>query len=221
MLIKKFVRKLMLLCGGKLRKLAILAPLCESNYLDEYGWFKTIETKESIDNSGKGLPWISYPAIDFLQNRIKNNMRIFEYGCGGSTVWWAERVAQVVSIEHDFGWYEKMKKQLNEYKKVELKYIALEYNGEYSKAVSECTEYFDVVVIDGRDRINCVKNSLKALKKDGIILFDNSDRNEYEEAYSLLKKMGFKELEFYGMAPCIYYKTKTSVYYRENNCLNI
>lgn len=61
----------------------------------------------------------------------------------------------------------------------------------------------------------------KFLKHDGVVLFDNTDREKYEEAYSLLRREGFKEIEFYGIAPCAYIKTKTSIFYRKENCLNI
>lgn len=188
-------------------------------YMQEYGWLESCKTGLSIDSRNKGLPWITYSAMEFLQKRIKKDMHVLEYGCGGSTFWWAERVTEIISIEHDKKWYEKIKKGI--LPNVKLVWLNLVYGGDYSAYVLKYRQYFDIVVIDGRDRVNCLRNSLNALKDDGIVLFDNTDREEYKEAYDLLSQKGFRELEFVGLAPCVSFKSKTSIYYRQNNCFEI
>lgn len=35
----------------------------------------------------QGLPWFSYPSIDFLDSYVKPDMRVFEWGVGGSNLW--------------------------------------------------------------------------------------------------------------------------------------
>ena len=52
----------------------------------------------------EGLPWLTFGAIRFLDGWLKAGMRVFEYGCGGSTIFLAARVKEVVSVEHDEGW---------------------------------------------------------------------------------------------------------------------
>ena len=42
---------------------------------------------------------------------------------------------------------------------VELYHFDLQYGGEYSKKVSAYVRRFDIVVIDGRDRINCANTA--------------------------------------------------------------
>src|SRR5712692_963092 len=51
-----------------------------------------------------GLPWFTFGAIDFLQSWVKPHHRVFEYGCGGSTLFFAARAARVVCVEHNKSW---------------------------------------------------------------------------------------------------------------------
>jgi hypothetical protein len=80
---------------------------------------------------------------------------------------------------------------------------------------------FDIIVIDGRDRVNCAKNSLGALKEDGVIIWDNSERSKYAEGYAFLKDNGFKRIEFTGIGPVNSFAWSTTVFYRNKNCLAI
>ncbi len=187
--------------------------------LKEDGWFKSYRERAPVDADGNPLPWITYPAIEFLKRRVKKEMSVFEYGCGGSTLWWSLMAKEVVAVEHDKEWYQKISavKPPN----VSLYQIDLVRDGEYSKKVGDYENKFDIIVIDGRDRINCAKNSLKALKTNGIIIWDNSDRSEYRDGYNFLLKNGFKKIEFVGMCPVVTIKTETAVFYRSNNNLGI
>lgn len=193
--------------------------LGKRGYLYEYGWFRSYKEKMPVDFNGIPLPWITYPAIDFLNKRINKEMRVFEYGCGSSTLWWALRVKEVISVEHDEAWYKQMVQVIPD--NVKLFYIDLVYDGKYSKKSAEFEQYFDIIIIDGRDRVNCARNGINALKDNGVILWDNSDRQEYNEGYKFLKEQGFKKIEFVGMAPIENAKTETACFYRKNNCLEI
>lgn len=162
---------------------------------------------------------MTYPAIDFLKNRIGKGMSIFEYGCGESTLWWSTRVKEVISVEHDKVWYKNIAEKISE--NVNLLQIDLEYGGSYSGKISEYRDCFDIIVIDGRDRVNCARNCLGALKADGVIVFDNSDREEYKPGYNYLFDNGFRKIGFSGFSPMINIKSETGVFYREKNCLRI
>ena len=41
--------------------------------------------------------------------------------------------------------------------------------------IYETDKKFDVIVIDGQGRFDCVKPALDCIKKDGMIILDNSD----------------------------------------------
>lgn len=187
--------------------------------LKDDGWFRSLEADASVDAQGNPLPWITYPAIDFLKKRIHPDMSVFEYGCGGSTLWWASRVKEIVSVEHSREWHEKMKRLAPS--NVTLYHIELVDDGAYSRKVAEFDAAFDIVVIDGRDRVRCGINSLKALKPAGVIIWDNSDRQAYEQGIRFLLERGFHRVEFIGLAPLINIKSETSILFRNDNCLGI
>ena len=182
------------------------------------GWLRSFETKQSVDKAGNPIPWVTYPFISFISPRLNKNMRVFEYGCGNSTLWYASKVGEVISVEHDQGWANKVTPTLPSHCK--LVYKALEYGGAYSKEVSE-HGLFDMVILDGRDRVNCALNAVNYLKPQGVIVIDNTDRPEYEPALAHLATLGFKRLDFEGMAPIIAHFSITTVFYRSNNCLGV
>lgn len=204
-----------------LQKLGLysLYSLGKTGPLYEDGWFKSFDSKQSIDLEGRPIPWFTYPAIDFLARRIHPYMSVFEYGCGWGTLWWASRVWRVVACEHDRGWYEEMSKKIpgNAF----IYHLDLRYGGEYSSKIAEFKGQFDIVVIDGRDRVNCAINSLQALNAGGVIIWDNSDREEYRRGMDYLCHSGFRSINFSGISPIVNYKTETSIFYRDGNCLGI
>jgi len=187
--------------------------------LHDDGWFRSVREGASIDANGDSIPWFTYPTIEFLSRRIHSEMSVFEYGCGESTLWWANRVKRVVSCEHDESWYRTI--SLKKVHNIEIKCIPLEYGGAYCREVANYTSAFDIIIIDGRDRVNCVRNALNALKPSGIIIWDNSDRDEYRVGYHFLFENNFKKIEFTGMTPIVNYKSETGVFYRKGNCLGI
>lgn len=187
--------------------------------LKEDGWFRSFRENRCVDADGNPLPWMTYPAIDFLKSRIGKEMSIFEYGCGESTLWWSKRVKEVISVEHDRVWYGNIAAKIPE--NVNLLQIDLEYGGRYSSIISDYRDCFDIIVIDGRDRVNCARNCLGALKKDGVIIWDNSDREEYNPGYIYLYDNGFRKIGFAGFCPIVNIKSETGVFYREKNCLMI
>lgn len=187
--------------------------------LKQDGWLRSFAQGEPVDAEGHPLPWLTYAAIEFLGRRIRPGMSVFEYGCGNSTLWWAARVREVVSCEHDRDWYEKIRALAPD--NATLRHVPLHYGGDYCRVVAEYPGRFDIVVIDGRDRVNCAKHALAALKPDGIIVWDNSDRDEYSLGYEHLEREGFHKIEFVGLLPMINDKCETGVFYRDANCLGL
>ena len=187
--------------------------------LKESGWFRSFREGRSVDQTGAPIPWFSYPAIEFLCRRVRPEMRVFEYGCGASTSWWAGKVASVVACEHDEAWYRQVAARVP--RQAELHYVPLVYGGEYCQMIQKYHEEFDVVVIDGRDRVNCAQNSIGALNTGGVIIWDNSDRREYEPGLTFLRAKGFKQLEFIGLGPIVAIQSETSILYRAENCFGI
>ncbi|MDB5018876.1 MAG: FkbM family methyltransferase [Pedobacter sp.] len=200
-------------------RLKALLSFGHKGYLASVGWFNAFDKKQAVDASGEELPWVTYSFIDFIKGRLNNTLSIFEYGSGTSTLFYARRVAKVVSVEHDKNWYDKIlsSKPSN----AEMIFTELHLNGEYSRKAASLLEKFDIIIVDGRDRVNCCKHSVEALSAKGVLVLDDSERPDYAEARSYLKDIGFKELSFSGISPGLFYLKATSVFYRTENCLDI
>jgi hypothetical protein len=216
---KKLLAPLVIALLKKLNLYSLYRLTGAGSHLRSAGWFESFRLGVPIDGKGDPIPWMTYGAINFLENRVRNGVAVFEYGCGNSTLWWAKRAINVVTCENSREWYSEMKALVPA--NVELWHIDLEYGGAYSQKVSEYTGAFDIIVIDGRDRVNCAKNCLKALKSDGVVIWDNSDRESYAEGYDFLLQHGYKRIDFEGMGPVNEVPWCTSIYYKEGNCLDI
>src|ERR1039457_5493474 len=58
------------------------------------------------------LAWFSYATIDFLQSFFRPQMSVFEYGSGGSTLFFVNRVRPVLSPEDNATWLENVRRRL-------------------------------------------------------------------------------------------------------------
>lgn len=215
-LIGKLLKQTLLRTGIGTTTLALLKL---KPFLAQIGWLRSVKEGLPVDQTGNYLPWFTYPAIYFLNARIKPEMVVFEYGSGHSTLWWSKRVSRVISYEHEIVWFRFFEKKIPA--NVEYSHRDFFYGGEYSKAILGHHNEIDIVVIDGRDRVNCAKNSLGALRDNGVIIWDNSDRIKYDEGYSYLMQNGFKRLDFEGHGPINFSGWCTSIFYRKNNCLDL
>ena len=94
-------------------------------------------------------------------------------------------------------------------------------DGNYCRVVRSSGTEYDMIIVDGRDRLNCVRQSLQALSEKGVIILDDSHRKRYQVCIKEVKKSGFLALDFEGLKPTGNEIDRTTVFYRRNNCLNI
>jgi hypothetical protein len=186
--------------------------------LKRWGWFRSRREGESVDANGQAIPWYTYTFLDAFSDRIPSDIRVFEYGSGNSTNWWASRTKEVVAVEHHLGWYERVKGQM--LPNVTLLHRELE-NGSYAKAIQEVKGQFDLVIVDGRNRVECAMSSLDRLSDRGVIIWDNSERDRYALGIEELKSRGFRQLRFTGFIPIDFMESETSIMYRDGNCFGI
>lgn len=50
-------------------------------------------------------PWITFSATEVIRHYLHENAQVFEYGSGGSTLFFLSAGAQVTSVEHDQSWF--------------------------------------------------------------------------------------------------------------------
>ena len=175
---------------------------------------RSIDEKVCIDKDGNPIPWYTYPAIEYLAQFDYSKLKIFEFGCGYSSAFWAERAERVVSIEDKTDWFEKWKSEFK-YKNLDIRWRD---EGEgYETAIFEDGEKYDVIVIDGKRRTECAAAAVKALAGGGMIILDDSDRintsEEYVKAVKILREKDLLQVDFYGFCPMNCYTKATSVFF--------
>lgn len=185
----------------------------------DYGWFRSYRTKESVDKNGNPIPWNTYSFLSFIEPRLKPEFNLFEYGSGNSTIWYAKKVNSITAVEHNKEWYEKVKQMLPKNAEVIL---SSETEPEiYSREITKMESKFHIIIVDGIFRNESLASSLEYLTDDGVVVFDDSEREEYNVSFNLLKENGYRRLDFRGMRGITSIINTTSVFYRVNNCLNI
>jgi hypothetical protein len=124
----------------------LLLAFMHNGYLVEIGWFKSYRKKEAIDINGYPIPWTTYSFIEFIKCHLKSNMELFEYGSGNPTLFFADRVKNVMSVEHNKEWYERVRSRLPQ--NVELSLVEL--SDEYENSILKHKKNFDVIIIAPR-----------------------------------------------------------------------
>ncbi|RZK43733.1 MAG: FkbM family methyltransferase [Pedobacter sp.] len=203
----------------KPKRLYSILSFGHKGYLNSIGWFKAFDAQQAVDGNNQPIPWVTYSFIDFIKPRLTGDLSIFEYGSGNSTLFYARNVKKVVSVEHDEAWYQKIVTE--KAKNAEMIFCKLDVDGEYAKKALSLGEKFNIIIVDGRDRVNCCKYAVSAISENGVIILDDSERETYQNARILLEENGFKELSFSGISPGLFYEKATSVFYKTNNCLTI
>lgn len=191
----------------------------QTSYLYLTGWAQSLQAGKPIDSEGNPIPWMNFPAIRFLKERLTPDLNLFEFGSGYSTFFYADRVQTVTSVEYDAQWFQVVKSQAP--KNVKLIFQPQDIDGDYCRVIGSTKEQYDVVIVDGRDRVNCVKQSVSALSPSGVILLDDSQRGKYREGIEFAKGNGFKALSFEGLKATGGAIDRTTIFYRQGNCLDL
>ncbi|CAN5336952.1 hypothetical protein BH11BAC5_BH11BAC5_30010 [soil metagenome] len=172
---------------------------------DGYGNINSFANKKSVDSKNEPIPWFTYPSIEFLNQLDLKESVILEWGIGNSTLYFAKRCKEILSIEHNQEWFNLITPQLPENAKDYL----VEEN-EYSVFPLSLNRNFDIIIVDGIKRFECLKSAVKILKDGGMLIFDNADRNpEYCE---FLRNQNLIEIDFHGFGPIVNFTTTTSIF---------
>jgi precorrin-6B methylase 2 len=183
------------------------------------GWFDSFEQRKCTDGEGNPLPWYNYPVIDFLKNRLPYNIKIFEFGAGYSTLFYASLVRKVISVETRQIWIDKITDELQKNSVTNVNLLHIEKNkfAESIKAFS----LLDLVVVDSMERKKCIEVSIDCLSESGAIIVDNLEREDLKEGIDFLHASGFKSVIFTGIGPLRTALSKTGIFYRKNNIFNL
>lgn len=176
-----------------------------------------------------GRPWWTFESTDRVAAHLATitSPRVFEWGSGASTLWLADRAAEVHAVEHDAGWGAMVKSVVPRHAAVTVVlptpvtpgrsavtsmkpgHAGLDFT-DYCAAIAEVPGDFDLIVIDGRAREKCLELALGRLAPRGLIVFDNVDRNRYVEALDAIGD-GVQVAMTRGLTPALPYPTRTAL----------
>lgn len=139
-------------------------------------------------------PWLPNAAIRWLDGIIKPDWHIFEWGAGGSTLWFARRAATVEAVEGDAAWASQVLERAKglALHNVSVQHVQCEHESgpfeKYAAAIIEHPRLFDLILIDGANgsRLACAHRAITKAKIGGYIMLDNSGAAAHLEARDFL-----------------------------------
>ena len=191
----------------------------QGSFIQESGWIESIRTSTPCDQSGQPVPWMNYSMVEFLRERLQSSHRVFEYGSGFSTCFFGERCDSVISVEYDAAWLERVREIIPA--NASIIYQPEDVDADYCRCIHHQNAEFDLVVVDGRDRVNCVRQAVQCLTPTGVILLDDTERARYQDAFDDLDQQGFRHLTLSGIKPGNPCRNQTTIFYRTQNCFGI
>lgn len=119
-------------------------------------------------------PWLHPDAIEYLESLLRPDWDVLEHGSGGSTLWFATRARQVISIEHNPAWREKVRS---------LAPANVSILERFVEVPTVFVGKFDLFLIDGEreKRGACLLGARKIVKPGGWVVLDNANRPEYRD----------------------------------------
>ncbi|MGE0665710.1 MAG: O-methyltransferase [Sphingomonadales bacterium] len=128
------------------------------------------------------LPAWPYPAMRSIEAVLQPDWRVLEFGSGWSTLWLADRAAEVVSIESSPVWAAFVQKKAESCGAV-VKVLQRELE-DYPDTASFADASFDLCVIDGWRRQACLENALRLIRPGGYLYLDTSEAARDEMVYA-------------------------------------
>lgn len=193
--------------------------------------------KRTLDRSKTSLhyrlPWITFPAIAFLERELRKGDKVFEFGGGGSSLFFLEKGCKVITVEHHDTWFREISAHIEKrgFKDQWKGYFLTpeqntcvlpqdpadpfayysahdDHTRDTFKAYAfqideEADSSLDVVLVDGRVRPSCILHAIPKIKPKGLLIIDNTERDYYSD-YFLKHFAGQFTLEMDGFGPVPY-----------------
>lgn len=148
-----------------------------------------------------GIPWLTCGAIIAIEDIINKEMKVLEFGSGGSTIFWAANCKSVKSYETNDKWYNLVKTKTEGLKNVEL--ILKNRHGVSVGLSHEPDNYYDIVLVDSdpkrTKRLDLANNAISKLKIGGWMIVDNYQKFGMKDFdYSKWQVYSFDEIYYSG-----------------------
>lgn len=201
-------------------------------------WWASLDRGAPVEDQ----PWLCFEAIERLGAWLRPGMQVFEWGSGGSTLFFAERAASVRSVEHDRAWYEVVRERLArrgaarcDLRLVEpdpaagppadpadphgnasgdARFRAASF-ARYVNAIAEVADgSLDLVLVDGRARPSCCRAAMPKVRPGGLLVLDNAEVPYYDAARRLLGAGGWALTDVWGPIPGARHFSETCLFRR-------
>lgn len=117
--------------------------------------------------TGLVFPWYTKEALDEICTWDLKGKTVYEFGCGQSTLWWKAKGCDVSGVESDEGYYKALSN-------IGCDITYRTDAGQYSCDIYEHYKTFDIIIIDGIYRDECVEHALECLQMpEGRLIIDN------------------------------------------------
>jgi hypothetical protein len=175
------------------------------------GHWKSSLRQAACAANGTPIPWYTYPAIDFLQQRRFDDKNILEFGAGQSTLWWSRHARSVFAIEEDKLWFEHLRPELGA--NVTIHHVPVDHATRTIQPIKELIDrsgigQFDVIIVDGHLRRELTALAFDYLAPSGAMILDNSEGYGF---YDEIRARSCRRIDFFGFAPGVSLRHCTSV----------
>jgi len=148
-----------------------------------------------------GYPWLSFGAIIALEVIANKDMKVLEFGSGGSTIFWANNCSSVKSLETNKDWYKKVVEATKGFDNVEL--ILANSSKIFEIIDREPQNFYDIVLVDPHPtdilRLSVANRVVSKIKRGGYLIVDNYLKHGMENFnYPKSEIYTFDELRFSG-----------------------
>lgn len=198
--------------------------------------------KEGHNSVTDELPWITFLAIDALKKELRPDFKVFEFGGGGSTLFFCKNVAEVVTVEDHPEWFKTLTETVkakgyqnwrgffvqpettahpkpgdgSDPASFKSKVRGLEHLSfeQYARTIDQFpVASFDLILVDGRARPSCIQQAIPRLKTGGLLVVDNTERPYYLAPFQAILAKDFSIVE-HRFSPGAYVAdfTRTSIF---------
>lgn len=158
--------------------------------------------------------------MDFIDTLDFSRDTVLEFGSGQSTLWWSQKAESVTAVEESTEWFHYVQRSLDEIPNATV-HLETDLN-RYAALPRSWDRTFDVVIVDGGDRAQCMRTALDVVDDHGLVILDNSEgrwsnKPDQWPMIDMLEADGWMRIDFYGYAAGVLSTSVTSLCFKSGD----
>lgn len=140
---------------------------------------------QKIDESlGVLFPWYTHGSLDAISKMDLSDKIVMEWGGGASTIWWANKSKQILSVDHNKEWADNIEEIINA-NGWGLDKAIMTFQPTHEGDQSPCRDLYiqcyplakpNICIVDGVHRYECAEYAVNVLKPE-ILIIDNHQQD--------------------------------------------